>query len=170
MWLLFLERHNGVSIIPDQMWVGDSVMQLFTDASGGIGFGGYFKGRWFQGKWPDSKKERSIAWLEFFPIVVSVVLWGDQLKGKRIILRSDNMPAVAIINKQLSKCPHIMKLLRFFILQRLKSNVAFCVKHIPGKSNNKADALSRFQMERFRQIAPDAARISTPVPQFLWTI
>lgn len=170
MWLLFLERHNGVSIIPDLMWLGESDVQLFTDASGTIGFGGYFKGQWFQGKWPDNKKDRSIAWLEFFPIVVSVVLWGDKLKGKRIILRSDNKPVVAIINKQSSKCPHIMKLLRFFILQCLKSNVAFCAKHIPGKLNNKADALSRFQMERFRQIAPEAAGTGTPVPQFLWTI
>ena len=26
-------------------------LQLFTDASGSIGFGGYLAGRWFQGRW-----------------------------------------------------------------------------------------------------------------------
>ncbi len=170
MWLLFLERHNGVSIIPDQAWLGDSDVQFFTDASGGIGFGGYYRGQWFQGRWPEQEKERSIAWLEFFPIVVSVVLWGEQLKGKRIVIRSDNKPAVAIINKQTSKCPDIMKLLRFFVLQCLKFNLAFCAKHIPGESNDIADALSRFQMERFRQVAPGAAETGIPVPPFLWTI
>ena len=60
-----------------------------------------------------------------------------------------------------------MKLLRFFKLQCQKSNAAFCAKQIPKKLNNKGDALPRYQMERFRQIAPDAAEIGTLVPQFL---
>ncbi|XP_072051535.1 uncharacterized protein [Amphiura filiformis] len=171
MWLLFLDNFNGTTIIPEQAWFVESDLQLFTDSSGKIGFGGYFQGKWFQGKWPNAKfKNRSIAWLEFFPILVSVVLWGEQLTGKRIMLRSDNMPVVKIINKQSSKCPQIMKLVRFFVLQCLKLNLAFCARHIPGKVNDIADALSRFQMNRFRAVAPQAEPAATPVPEFLWTL
>ncbi len=171
MWLLFLDHFNGSTIFPDQAWSECANLQLFTDASGGIGFGGYFRGKWFQGKWPSKKfRRKSIAWMEFFPVLVAVVLWGPQLKGKRIIIRSDNKPVVSIINKQSSRSPEIMKLVRFFILQCLKANVAFRAIHIDGRDNDIADALSRFQMERFRQLAPGAEKEATEVPHFLWNL
>ena len=172
MWLIFLQDFNGCSIIPDQFWREDSDLQLFTDASGGIGFGGFFAGSWFQEKWPESvsQSSHSIAWMEFFPIVVAFSLWGHTLQGKRIIIRSDNLAAVHIINKQTSKCPRIMSLLRFFVLQCLKYNVSFKAIHIPGVDNIIADALSRFQMVRFREAAPTAALRGIPIPSFLWTL
>ena len=171
MWLLFLDHFNGSAIFPEQAWFDESDLQFFTDASAGIGFGGFFNGKWFQGRWPDDGyKKKSIAWLEFFPIVVAVVLWGPLLKGKKIIIRSDNKPVENILNKQSSKCSDIMKLVRFFILQCLKFNLTFCAKHIVGKNNNIADALSRFQMERFRFLAPGADPLCSAVPQFLWNL
>ena len=171
MWQLFLAQFNGTAIFPNQMWHTNDDLQLFTDASGGVGFGGFFKGKWFQGKWPNSAPNAySIAWMEFFPVLVAVVLWGDSLKGKRIIIRSDNEAVVAILNKQTSKCPRIMKLVRFFVLQCLKNNIAFCARHIEGKLNNIADALSRFQMERFRSLAPAAEPEGIVVPEFLWRL
>ncbi len=170
MWLVFLRQYNGVSIIPDQRWLGAEEIELFTDASGEIGFGGYLQGEWFQGKWPQTLKQnqKSISWMELFPIIVAVVLWGDRLAGKRIILRSDNAGVVAILNKLTSRCPEIMKLVRFLVLQCLKVNLAFTAKHIPGKDNNIADSLSRFQMGRFREEAPLAKQTGIPVPSFLW--
>ena len=77
----------------------------------------------------------------FFPIVAAVVLFGPSLRGKRIIVRTDNEAVVSIVNRQTSKCPEIMKLLRFVVLQCLKNNVAFSARHIPGCENNVADAL-----------------------------
>ena len=171
MWQLFLAHFNGTTIFPNQLWHTNDDLQLFTDASGGVGFGGFFNGKWFQGKWPNSTSNtHSIAWMEFFPVVVAIVLWGDGLKGKRIIIRSDNEAVVAIVNKQTSKCPRIMKLVRFFVLQCLKRNLAFCARHIEGKLNDIADALSRFQMERFRGLAPAAEPEGTAVPEFLWRL
>lgn len=99
-----------------------------------------------------------------------MVLWGVQLKGKRIIIRSDNTAVVAIINKQTSKCAAIMRLVRFFILQCLKLNIIFTARHIPGKDNNIADALSRLQMQRFRELAPEAEASGEKVPDFLWSL
>jgi hypothetical protein len=170
MWAIFLKHFNGSAIFMDQSWLSDQDVQLFTDSSGAIGFGGFLDTDWFQGKWPQHVSKHSIAWLELFPIVVAIVLWGNRLKGKRIILRCDNEAVVCIINKQTSKCPLIMKLLRFFVLQCLKNNLAFSARHVPGKENNVADALSRFQMERFRQAAPNAKEKGLPVPEFLWNL
>ena len=78
MWQSFLVNCNGAAIIPDQIWLDNADIQLFTDASGSVGFGGYFRGSWFQGRWPDQVTEasHSIAWMEFFPIVAAVELWG----------------------------------------------------------------------------------------------
>lgn len=172
MWQVFLQSFNGKAMIPDQYWIQDSDLQLFTDASGGIGFGGYFGGQWFRDLWPQSvhTEARSIAWLEFFPVVVALTLWGESLSGKRVLIRSDNQAVVAIINNQTSKCPHIMKLVRFFVLQCLRKNVSFKAKHIPGVENNIADALSRSQIARFKQLAPSAARVGLEVPEFLWRL
>ncbi len=171
MWAIFLRQYNGNSIIPEQAWIEGQDLELFTDASGEVGCGGYYRGKWFQSRWPSEEfKDFSIAWLEFFPILVAVVIWGDSLQGKRIIIRSDNKAVVSILNRQTSRCPKIMKLLRFFVLQCLKLNVAFCARHIAGKNNDIADALSRFQMERFRIAAPTAEASSTPIPDFLWRL
>lgn len=102
--------------------------------------------------------------------MTAVVLWGVLLKGRKIILGCDNEAVIAIINRQTSKCPKIMKLVRFLVLQCLKLNLSFCAKHIPGIDNNIADALSRFQMDRFRVEAPVAATRGVPVPEVLWNL
>ena len=71
---------------------------------------------------------------------------------------------VHILNKQSSSCPRIMHLLRIFVLDCLKFNIVFKAVHVPGVHNERADALSRFQMERFHRAAPFAERIMTPLP------
>ena len=99
-----------------------------------------------------------------------MVLWGHLLQGKRIVLRCDNEAVVAIINKQSSKCPQIMRLLRFLVLQCLKNSVVFLARHVAGRNNDVADALSRFQMQKFWKIAPGAKPEGLPVPVFLWDL
>ena len=172
MWQVFLHNFNGSTIIPDQFWLLNEDLQLFTDASSTIGFGGYFQGQWFNGVWPLQTKVStpSIAWLEFFPVVVALTLWGQQLKGKRILIRSDNAAVVSIVNTQSSKCPRIMNLVRFFVLKCLNNNVSFRARHIPGVKNDIADALSRSQMTRFRALAPQAANLGSKVPPILWSL
>jgi hypothetical protein len=171
-WLVFLRDFNGRAIFADQFWREDRDLQFFTDASGSVGFGGFFQGRWFQGKWPSrwGSGVRSITWMEFFPILVAVVLWGNLLRGSRVLIRSDNEAVVFIINKQTSKCPAIMSLVRFFVLQCLKFNILFSARHISGCDNNIADALSRFQMVRFAALAPLAEVSGAVVPEFLWDL
>ncbi len=172
MWQRFLHSCNGAAIFQDQVWEDNSEFQLFTDASGSQGCGGYFQGAWFQAKWPEHivAASPSIAWMEFFPIVVAVSIWGSDLAGKKVIFRSDNEGVVSIINKQSSPCTKIMRLVRFFVMQCLEFNISFKATHIPGLQNEIADSLSRFQDSRFRRLAPGARMNGVEVPSALWNI
>ena len=127
MWKEFLAKCNGSAIIPEQVWQDNADIQLFTDASGSQGFGGYFQGSWFRGGWPNhvSELSPSITWMEFFPIVAAVSVWGKELAGKKVVFRSDNRGVVAIINKQTSPCPDIMRLVRHYVLLCMEWDISF---------------------------------------------
>ena len=43
-------------------------------------------------------------------------------------------------------------------------NFRAMVCHIPGVDNDIADSLSRFQMDRYHQLTPDANPWPTPIP------
>ena len=98
----------------------------------------------------------SIEWQELFPIVVACALWFPQFSGKRLQFWCDNESVVAIINQGHSKAPRIMDLVRFLVLISMKHNFFVRARHVPGVSNGIADALSRFQAQRFRDLAPHA--------------
>ena len=59
-------------------------------------------------------------------------------------------------NSGTSKSSRMAKLLRHLILQSMSCNCLFRAKHVAGKHNSIADALSRNQVQRFRQLAPHA--------------
>ena len=171
-WRQFLLHFNGSVVIPSRIWHSSQTLQLFTDASAEIGFGAFFNGRWTHGKWPLSVRlmQFSIAFLELFPIVLALRLWGPVLSNKCVIFWSDNEAVVTIINRQTSRCCHIMQLVRTLVIRCLELNIHFKARHIPGIDNGIADALSRFQMARFRHLAPGADPNITPLPADLWNI
>ena len=171
-WRQFLMYFSGSVVFPSRIWHSSQTLQLFTDASAEIGFGAFFNGRWTHGKWPLSVRlmQFSIAFLELFPIVLALRLWGPVLSNKCVIFWSDNEAVVTIINRQTSRCCHIMQLVRTLVICCLELNIHFKARHIPGIDNGIADALSRFQMARFRHLAPGADPNITPLPADLWNI
>ena len=60
-----------------------------------------------------------------------------------------------------------MFLVRKLVLLCLRLNIVFKAKHILGMFNNKADALSRLQVDQFRQLAPYSDALPTSVPERL---
>ncbi|CAG2197904.1 unnamed protein product [Mytilus edulis] len=179
MWFKFLSQWNGISFFISHNVINASDFHLFTDASSTIliGYGGYFRKRWFQGIWPDdfirpNEESFSMAYLELYPIVISAILWGHVWSTKRILFHCDNMSSVYIINKGRSKCNVIMNLVRRLTWCAAKFNFVVHAAHVPGKENNIADALSRYQMKRFRQLAPDASPNQCTCPphsEILWS-
>ena len=176
MWLKFLSDFNGISMFNDSFWSFNTDICLHTDSSAatGHGFGAMFGSQWTIGIWPqywhDSGLTSDITILEFYPILVAVHVWGRQLANKKVLFKCDNQAVVNIINNQTSKSDRVMVLVRAFTLQCLKLNIVFRAEHVPGSKNLITDSLSRLQMEKFRQLAPNADKHPQIVPDQLWSI
>lgn len=67
---------------------------------------------------------------------------------------SDNLSIVQVVNKQPSRDPLIMVLVRRLVLAAMKHNMQFQAEWLPGISNVVADRLSRFQITEARKAAP----------------
>lgn len=55
-----------------------------------IGFGAVFGSKWCYGAWPASWINRNIAVLEFYPIMLSLLLWGSEMQNRCILFFTDN--------------------------------------------------------------------------------
>lgn len=60
-----------------------------------------------------------------------------------------------------SKIPIVMALMKKLTWCSVVNNFNINAKHIPGKYNNIAYAISRFQMKKFRNLAPNAKQEPT---------
>ena len=83
-WLRFLPSWNGRAIIPDPHWTKLPDLELFTDASGSLGYGIFYMGHWLANSWPPEFRDRSIQWQELYPIALTCLLWGHQWPGKKL--------------------------------------------------------------------------------------
>ena len=167
VWLNFLDEFNGKAFFLDDKWETSCSMKLFTDAAGSKGYGAIFGTHWFYGAWPESWKSFNIAFLELFPIVIALHIWGPSMANRYVAFYTDNAAIVDIINRQTSKHPLVMILVRDLVLTSLKHNILFRARHIPGVHNTGADYISRFQVEQFKQISPGADDLPTLVPAHL---
>ena len=160
LWQSFLDDFNGRSFFLNDAWHDSLSLNLYTDAAGSLGYGGIFGSKWFFGAWPDDWKKFNITILEFYPIVLSVLLFGDAMRNQRITFFTDNA-ALVDINKATSRDATVMVFVRRLVLACLNFNIVFRARHVPGVKNVLADSLSRLQVSRFRQLAPVGVQ-STP--------
>ena len=49
-------------------------LEVTSDAAGAIGFGAYSQGQWFYSAWSTMQARQSIAYQEFFPVVIAAHL------------------------------------------------------------------------------------------------
>lgn len=175
VWSSFFSDYNCKSFFLDEVWANSHKLSLYTDSAGSLGYGAIFGNEWCYGIWPDNWVGRNIAILEFYPIVLSLFLWGDQLKNKCVLFFTDNEALVHVINKQSCRDTTLMFFVRKLVSVCLKQNILFRAKHIPGIKNSLADALSRQQVSTFKQLAPASMHQSpTQIPAHLlpqnWSI
>ena len=112
-----------------------------------FGFEAIFAKLWCFGPWPEHWKLFNIVILEFYPIVLSVLLCGPLMHNQRILFYSNNAALVDIINKTTSRDPTIMVLVRKLVLACLKFNIFFRAQHVAGVHNTLADALTGFKIQ-----------------------
>ena len=146
-WLVFSQEWNGVELFPS-LPAGPSI---FSDASGSWGCGAYAEDtdHWFQFKWPQSWSERGIAAKELMPIVMCAAVWGMNWRGVRVMFYCDNEAVVTCLNDRSASETHLAHLLRCLFFIQAQFKFEFRAKHIAGKRNTAADALSRNKLSQF---------------------
>ena len=155
-WLKLLDGWNGKSFFLHPRWIPSPDLQLFTDASGTIGWGAFNHGKWTQGTWSPEQQDYSIEWKELFALVAACCTWGGDWAKLRILFHCDNMAVVDCMRSGTSKSPLVMSLLRELFFVCARCNFAVSATHIAGNNNRIADSLSRFNMQEFRRLAPHA--------------
>ena len=164
MWFTFLDNFNGRAFLLSDRWDNFFRLDLYTDAAASKGYGAIFGKHWFGGTFPPGWKDFNITFLELFPIVLAVHIWGSHMSNRGVLFFTDNSALVDIINKQTSKHKSVMVLLRDLVLSCLSYDILFRAQHVPGLQKSQADNISRFQVESFKELAPDADEFPTTVP------
>ena len=59
-WLIFFQAFNGKSLMLPQYWLQSPSIDLYTDASGTLGYGAVFGPQWLFGPWDDEWRGQSI--------------------------------------------------------------------------------------------------------------
>ena len=160
----FLPQWSGKSLILNSHWTASVAMHLYTDASGNEGWGAYWSGHWLQARWSSSQQIMDITWKELYAIVLAVHTWGPSWKRQKILFHCDNKAVVDIWEKGSTRAPQTMALVRLLYFCAAHYNINVCIVHVPGVCNDIADSLSRFQMDRFRKLAPQANLQADNIP------
>ena len=163
-WQRFAQSWNGKAFFLDPTWTPAPELQLFTDASGALGFGGYWKGAWFSQPWPPHLASKPIEWKELYAIVIACETWGTHWSGRRILFHCDNHAIVQVWESGLSRSSDLMCLVRALFYVAARNNFNVMIRHIRGIDNCIADSLSRLQLSRFRSLAPQADTTPTTIP------
>lgn len=81
--------------------------------------------------------------LEVLPLLMICRKFGSKWRDKRVVVYSDNMQLVTLVNKGSVLNEYCMDIIRFVFWESVKFNFHLCAQYIPGKSNVLADYLSR---------------------------
>ena len=168
-WLELFQSWDGLSFFLMPEWAPLPDFQVSSDASGSLGYGAIFNNQWFFGAWSALQQPLSIAYKELFPIVVAAYLWGPMWVSRRVEFFCDNESVVAVLSSGTSRDLNLMVLLRYLALLEVRHSFSFTASSVRGKANPVADALSRFQFQRFRHLAPLAEQAPRPIPPALLT-
>ena len=162
-WLTFGQTWNGKAMFHDVEWTRSPDLELFMDASN-VGYGGYLQGHWFSGGWSAQWEAEPIMVLELIPIAAACTVWGELWIGKKLVFHCDNGAVVWAWQKGSCRNRTAMKFIRCILGKAAHHNFILYIQHIAGVKNDIADALSRFQMDRFHKLAPSAATHPTQLP------
>ena len=152
-WDRYLRRFNGIEMLyqTDPM-MGLSLEQLLEmgacvncgDAQlkgGGSYYGQEYWSRpfptWLQGE------NNPIHLKEFWVVLASAWLWGDQWQGKLVYIFCDNDSVVEVLEKERPKDPMMLKMLQEFLFIVCTRKFTPVFRKIGSKENFVADYLSR---------------------------
>ena len=95
--------------------------------------------------------------MELYPIALAGLLWGPLWRGRKLLFHCNNQSVMVIWAKSSSCCPLLRHLVHSIFFCAASHQFSVLVSVIRGTDNQIADALSRFQMFRFRQLTDYAS-------------
>jgi hypothetical protein len=127
----------------------EDVAVITTDASG---YGG---GAWWlleREAWHFEQSLRaplkSSNFRELLTAVLSLERWGPQLRGRRVLIRTDNTTTASVLNTGDTPSSLLEPLARRLFDTVKKFDLRVAGRHIPGLHNGLSDGLSRWRYDR----------------------
>ena len=105
--------------------------------------------------------------LELYPVWLALVLWGPSLNGVVLMVHTDNIALVHVLNTRCSKLHLANAILREISLLSMHYNFVLVARHIRGEDNYLADSLSRLQVGWFIKQSGGDHRQRIVVPENL---
>ena len=154
-WQLFVPSWNGVGLIAHLTHTTGPCLN--TDTSSSWGCGAWSGVHWFQLEWDVRSTSLPIAVKDLIRIILAAGLWGRHWAGQVVTCHCDNTVVVSAV--QFRSCrqqQHMMHLLRCLFFIEARFDFQLRCKHIPGGQNDKADDLSRNNVNSFLAKVPKA--------------
>ncbi len=134
---------------------------VFTDASA-TGWGATYNGQAVSGVWTGPQRHWHINCLELLAVYLALGRLKGPLRGKHVLVRTDNTATVAYINRQGGlRSRRMSQLARHLLLWSQKHLRSLRAIHVPGVLNRVADELSRAAL-------PGEWRLHPQVVQLIW--
>lgn len=137
-WLYHMKQHNGSNL---QITQWDLTIE--TDAST-QGWGASCQGVNTGGPWTRLEKENHINYLELLAAFLALKVFAQKVEVTEILLRMDNVTAIAYVNKMGGTHSPMMSALAIEIWKWcIARGIRIHAEHLPGKENIQADWQSR---------------------------
>ncbi len=134
---------------------------VFTDASA-TGWGATYNGHAVSGVWMGPQLHWHINCLELLAVRLALGRLKGPLRGKHVLVRTDNTATVAYINRQGGlRSRRMSQLAPHLLLWSQKHLRSLRAIHVPGVLNRVADELSR-------AVLPGQWRLQPQVVQLIW--
>ena len=160
-WKELLCSWNERSYFLEPEFTPTADLSVQTDAAGSIGHGAICGNEWFAGRWSTQQASCCITYQELYPIALACSTWGHKWTAKRVEFQTDNQAVAACVSSGTCRCGNVMQLIRALFLVCARNFVVTAV-HAPGTQNDVADALSRQDWKRFRELTQAANKTPTP--------
>ena len=136
-WIVGLTKFHGST--PFTVDLPDPSFFFSTDACL-VGGAGFCNSDWFYVNWRQdypSLCQSHINVLELKTIIIAAKRWGASWSGRHILVRSDNMAAVAAINNTTSRSADLLKIVKELFWLAVEFNFKLSAKFLPGKDFNE---------------------------------
>ena len=89
-------------------------------------------------------KDKNIAYLEMWALILALKLWGHELYGKRLVIQCDNFSVVQAATHGRAKDLFLQGAMRELVFLQAQACIEVKVVHLMGSRNSVPDWLSRW--------------------------